>query len=104
MTALGVPSSKAGQLAVLDTLGFLGVRSGARRRHVERLGDRLGVVPHPIMLDIDEALRLHFGTVALRLATYRGIGVFRAGQPTGLRKDFGGVRVNSDVIGPQRRS
>jgi len=28
---------------------------------VERLGDRLGVVPHPIMLDIDEALRLHLG-------------------------------------------
>jgi mRNA interferase MazF len=28
---------------------------------VERLGDRLGVVPHAIMLDIDEALRLHLG-------------------------------------------
>ena len=28
---------------------------------VARLGDRLGVVPHPIMLDIDEALRLHLG-------------------------------------------
>jgi len=28
---------------------------------VERLGVRLGVVPHPIMLDIDEALHLHLG-------------------------------------------
>jgi len=28
---------------------------------VERLGDHLGVVPHTIMLDIDEALRLHLG-------------------------------------------
>jgi len=28
-------------------------------RPVERVGDRLGVVPHAIMLDIDEALRLH---------------------------------------------
>lgn len=28
---------------------------------VERLGDRLGVVPSSIMLDIDEALRLHLG-------------------------------------------
>jgi len=28
---------------------------------VERIGDRLGVVPHAIMLDIDEALRLHLG-------------------------------------------
>ena len=28
---------------------------------VERLGDRLGVVPHATMLDIDEALRLHLG-------------------------------------------
>jgi mRNA interferase MazF len=28
---------------------------------VERVGDRLGVVPHAIMLDIDEALRLHLG-------------------------------------------
>jgi mRNA interferase MazF len=27
----------------------------------ERLGDRLGVVPHALMLDIDEALRLHLG-------------------------------------------
>ncbi|MGI8929603.1 MAG: type II toxin-antitoxin system PemK/MazF family toxin [Candidatus Limnocylindrales bacterium] len=26
---------------------------------VERVGDRLGVVPNAIMLDIDEALRLH---------------------------------------------
>jgi mRNA interferase MazF len=26
---------------------------------VERMGDRLGVVPNAIMLDIDEALRLH---------------------------------------------
>jgi mRNA interferase MazF len=26
---------------------------------VDRLGDRLGVVPYVIMLDIDEALRLH---------------------------------------------
>ncbi len=26
---------------------------------VERVGDRLGVVPQAIMLDIDEALRLH---------------------------------------------
>jgi mRNA interferase MazF len=28
---------------------------------VDRLGDRLGVVPYVIMLDIDEALRLHLG-------------------------------------------
>src|SRR5260221_7970309 len=28
---------------------------------VERVGDRLGVAPHGIMLDIDEALRLHLG-------------------------------------------
>ena len=28
---------------------------------VERVGDRLGVVPHQIMLDIEEALRLHLG-------------------------------------------
>ena len=28
---------------------------------VERLGDRLGVVPNATMLDIDEALRLHLG-------------------------------------------
>ncbi len=28
---------------------------------VERVGNRLGVVPHAIMLDIDEALRLHLG-------------------------------------------
>ena len=28
---------------------------------VERVGDRLGVVPNAIMLDIDEALRLHLG-------------------------------------------
>ncbi len=28
---------------------------------VERLGDRLGVIPHAIMLEIDEALRLHLG-------------------------------------------
>jgi mRNA interferase MazF len=28
---------------------------------VERMGDRLGVVPQAIMLDIDEALRLHLG-------------------------------------------
>jgi mRNA interferase MazF len=28
---------------------------------VERVGDRLGVVPNPIMLDLDEALRLHLG-------------------------------------------
>jgi mRNA interferase MazF len=28
---------------------------------VARVGDRLGVVPHAIMLDIDEALRLHLG-------------------------------------------
>ena len=28
---------------------------------VERLGERLGVVPNAIMLDIDEALRLHLG-------------------------------------------
>ncbi len=26
---------------------------------VERVGDRMGVVPHAILLDIDEALRLH---------------------------------------------
>ena len=28
---------------------------------VERVGDRLGVVPNTMMLDIDEALRLHLG-------------------------------------------
>jgi mRNA interferase MazF len=28
---------------------------------VERVGDRLGVVPNVAMLDIDEALRLHLG-------------------------------------------
>lgn len=28
---------------------------------VERVGDRLGVVPNVTMLDIDEALRLHLG-------------------------------------------
>ena len=28
---------------------------------VERVGDRLGVVPNAIMLDVDEALRLHLG-------------------------------------------
>jgi mRNA-degrading endonuclease toxin of MazEF toxin-antitoxin module len=28
---------------------------------VERVGHRLGVVPNAIMLDIDEALRLHLG-------------------------------------------
>jgi mRNA interferase MazF len=28
---------------------------------VERVGDPLGVVPNAIMLDIDEALRLHLG-------------------------------------------
>jgi mRNA interferase MazF len=28
---------------------------------VERVADRLGVVPHALMLDIDEALRLHLG-------------------------------------------
>ena len=28
---------------------------------VERIGDRLGVVPNSILLDIDEALRLHLG-------------------------------------------
>jgi mRNA interferase MazF len=28
---------------------------------VERVGERLGVVPSSIMLDIDEALRLHLG-------------------------------------------
>lgn len=28
---------------------------------VERVGDRLGVVPTGIMLDVDEALRLHLG-------------------------------------------
>jgi mRNA interferase MazF len=28
---------------------------------VERLGERLGVVPNAIMLDIDDALRLHLG-------------------------------------------
>jgi mRNA interferase MazF len=28
---------------------------------VERVGDQLGVVPNTIMLDIDEALRLHLG-------------------------------------------
>jgi mRNA interferase MazF len=28
---------------------------------VERMGDRLGVVPNGIMLDVDEALRLHLG-------------------------------------------
>jgi mRNA interferase MazF len=28
---------------------------------VERVGDQLGVIPNAIMLDIDEALRLHLG-------------------------------------------
>jgi len=28
---------------------------------VERVGDRLGVVPNALMLDIDEAMRLHLG-------------------------------------------
>ena len=28
---------------------------------VERVGDRLGVVPNGIMLELDEALRLHLG-------------------------------------------
>ena len=28
---------------------------------VDRVGDRLGVVPNAIMMDIDEALRLHLG-------------------------------------------
>jgi mRNA interferase MazF len=28
---------------------------------VERVGDQLGVVPNSIMLDLDEALRLHLG-------------------------------------------
>jgi mRNA interferase MazF len=28
---------------------------------VDQVGDRLGVVPHGIMLDVDEALRLHLG-------------------------------------------
>jgi len=28
---------------------------------LERVGERLGVVPNAIMLDIDEALRLHLG-------------------------------------------
>ena len=28
---------------------------------VEQVGDRLGVVPNSIMLDVDEALRLHLG-------------------------------------------
>jgi len=28
---------------------------------VERVGDRLGVVPGAIMLDVDDALRLHLG-------------------------------------------
>ena len=28
---------------------------------VERVGDRLGIVPNSIMLDLDEALRLHLG-------------------------------------------
>ena len=28
---------------------------------VERVGDRLGVVPNAIMLDLDEAMRLHLG-------------------------------------------
>ncbi len=28
---------------------------------VERVGDRVGVVPNAIMLDVDEALRLHLG-------------------------------------------
>jgi hypothetical protein len=28
---------------------------------VDRVGGRLGVVTHVIMLDIDEALRLHLG-------------------------------------------
>jgi mRNA interferase MazF len=33
------------------------IRSSA----VQRVGQRLGVVPNSIMLDIDEALRLHLG-------------------------------------------
>ena len=28
---------------------------------VERLGDQLGVIPNSIMLDLDEAMRLHLG-------------------------------------------
>lgn len=28
---------------------------------VERVGDRLGIVPNSIMLDLDEAMRLHLG-------------------------------------------
>lgn len=28
---------------------------------VERIGDRVGVVPHAVMLDLDDALRLHLG-------------------------------------------
>lgn len=28
---------------------------------VQRVGDRLGIVPGPVMLDLDEALRLHLG-------------------------------------------
>ena len=28
---------------------------------VERVGDRLGVVPNSIMLDVDETIRLHLG-------------------------------------------
>jgi mRNA interferase MazF len=32
-----------------------------RSMSVERVGEQLGVVPNAIMLDIDEALRLHLG-------------------------------------------
>ena len=28
---------------------------------IERVGERLGVVPNPIMLEVDEVLRLHLG-------------------------------------------
>ncbi len=28
---------------------------------VQRVGDRLGIVPGPVMIDLDEALRLHLG-------------------------------------------
>jgi mRNA interferase MazF len=28
---------------------------------VERVGDRLGVLPNPVMLDVEEAIRLHLG-------------------------------------------
>jgi hypothetical protein len=65
---------------------------------VERIGVRLGVVPHAIMLDIDEALRLHLSPVtqfrlrhralafALRSAVQASDG--RAGTTPGWFKEW----------------